>query len=140
MPFAEQGELVRMPVCADGVRRGSGLSGPWESKLATQSQRKLKASSDRCNKVAAQPIVEKFKPRWYILAMTALMHQVVQHLESLPDSQQDVLASLLLEELDGELHWDATLSDSQALLGSLAQQALADHDNGLTVPGGFDEA
>jgi hypothetical protein len=72
--------------------------------------------------------------------MTALMHQVVQHLESLPDSQQDVLASLLLEELGGELRWDDTLAGSQGLLVSLASQALADHSNGLTVQGGFDEA
>ena len=96
-------------------------------------------ASDEKNAPAQSP-VEKRKARWYIQSMTALMHQVVQHLESLPDSQQDVLASLLLEELDGELHWDATLANSQDLLGSLAQQALADHDNDLTVPGGFAEA
>lgn len=72
--------------------------------------------------------------------MTALMHQVVQHLESLPDSQQDVLASLLLEELDGELHWEDSLANSQDMLIAMAQQALTDHANGLTVPGGFGEA
>lgn len=72
--------------------------------------------------------------------MTALMHQVVQHLESLPDSQQDVVASMLLEELDGEMNWDATLANSQGLLANLATQALADHDNGSTLPGGFGEA
>lgn len=70
--------------------------------------------------------------------MTALMHQVVQHLESLPDSQQDVLASLLLEELDGEARWDDTLDASQTLLAALGNQALTDHSNGATVPGGFD--
>ena len=77
---------------------------------------------------------------WYIRGMTSLMSQVVQHLESLPDSQQDVVASLLLEELQAESRWDDTLDGSQALLGSLAQQALADHAAGLTSPGGFDEA
>lgn len=72
--------------------------------------------------------------------MTSLMNQVVQHLESLPESQQDVLASLLLEELDGEARWDETLANSQGLLVSLAQQALADHVKGLTDRGGFGEA
>ncbi|MBK9578172.1 MAG: hypothetical protein IPO40_13935 [Fibrobacteres bacterium] len=72
--------------------------------------------------------------------MTALMHQVVQHLESLPDSQQDVLASLLLEELDGEARWDETLDASQTLLAALGNQALVDHANGATDPGGFDGA
>ncbi len=71
--------------------------------------------------------------------MTALMHQVVQHLESLPDSQQDIVASMLLEELDGELKWDESLANSQDLLAALAQQALVDHSNGLTVSGGFDD-
>ena len=66
------------------------------------------------------------------------MHQVVQHLESLPDSQQDVLASLLLEELDGESRWDDTLEASQGLLAKLGSQALADHTSGSTIPGGFD--
>lgn len=69
--------------------------------------------------------------------MTVLMNQVVQRLESLPDAQQDVLASLLLEELDGELHWDATLAESQDMLAILAGQALADHSTGLTTLGGF---
>jgi len=68
------------------------------------------------------------------------MNQVVRHLESLPESQQDVLASLLLEELDGESRWDETLANNQGFLGSLARQALADHANGLTDPGGFGEA
>jgi hypothetical protein len=72
--------------------------------------------------------------------MTALMHRVVEHLESLPESQQDVLASLLLEELDGEACWDGTLANSQDHLSSLAARALADHDAGLTDVGGFDEA
>jgi len=72
--------------------------------------------------------------------MTALMHQVVQQLESLPDSQQDIVASMLLEELDGESTWDESLARSQDRLAALAQQALADHSKGLTVPGGFDDA
>lgn len=69
--------------------------------------------------------------------MTALMNQVVQRLESLSDSQQDALASLLLEELDGELRWDTTLAESQDMLAVLAGQALADHAAGLTTLGGF---
>ncbi|HXP90039.1 MAG TPA: hypothetical protein VN931_03810 [Fibrobacteria bacterium] len=72
--------------------------------------------------------------------MTALMHQVVQHLESLPDSQQDIVASLLLEELEGEQRWDESLAGSQPKLALLAQEALAAHANGLTIPGGFDQA
>ena len=56
------------------------------------------------------------------------------------DSQQDLLASMLLEELDGELRWSQTLASSQPLLSSLAQQALAERDKGLAVPGGFDES
>jgi hypothetical protein len=68
------------------------------------------------------------------------MAQVVHHLESLPDSQQDALASLLLEELDGEMRWDATLQANEGLLSTLASQALADHAQGKTVAGGFDEA
>jgi hypothetical protein len=68
------------------------------------------------------------------------MHQVVQHLESLPDSEQDIVASLLLEELEGEQKWDESLSGSQPQLALLAQEALADHAKGLTIPGGFDQA
>jgi hypothetical protein len=72
--------------------------------------------------------------------MTTLMRQVVQHLESLPDSQQDIVASLLLEELDGESKWDESLTRGQDQLAALARQALADHAGGMTVSGGFDDA
>ncbi len=65
------------------------------------------------------------------------MKQLVQHLGSLPDSQQDVLASILLEELEGEMRWDGSFEKSQDTLSSLAQQALADHEKHLTVSGGF---
>jgi|GEM_PF-5710301 len=67
------------------------------------------------------------------------MHQVVQHLESLPDSQQDIVASLLLEELEGEQKWDESLAGSQPQLALLAREALADHAKGLTMQGGFDQ-
>jgi len=72
--------------------------------------------------------------------MTSLMNQVVQRLESLPESEQDIVASLFLEELNEESRWDDTLVSSQDLLRNLARQALFDHEVGNTVPGGFDTA
>jgi hypothetical protein len=90
-------------------------------------------ASDRNQIIRHAPLAQG-----YIEGMTSLMSQVVQRLESLPQAQQEAVASLLLEELDGESRWDDALVGSQDILGQLAQQALSVHEKGQTVPGGFD--
>ena len=50
----------------------------------------------------------------------------------LPDEEQDVLASLLMAEMDSEERWNTLFSQSQGMLADLAQQALLEHQAGET--------
>ena len=50
----------------------------------------------------------------------------------LPDEEQDVLASLLMAEMDSEERWNTLFSQSQGALADLAQQALLEHQAGET--------
>ena len=52
----------------------------------------------------------------------------------LPPGEQDALSSVLLEELDGEHRWDATLAETHEKLTGLADAALAEHRSGKTEP------
>ena len=49
-------------------------------------------------------------------------------------SEQDALAALVLEELASEERWSASFAESQDLLASLADEALAEHAAGQTKP------
>jgi len=69
--------------------------------------------------------------------MSTLMMQVVQRLEALPEDRQAIVAPLLLEELNADANWDSALANSQDLLVLMASEALADHEQGRTITGGF---
>jgi hypothetical protein len=46
----------------------------------------------------------------------------------LPDEEQDVLASLLMAEMDREERWNTLFSQSQRVLADLAKRALGEHE------------
>lgn len=50
----------------------------------------------------------------------------------LPDEEQDVLASLLMAEMDSEERWNTLFSQSQGVLADLAKEALLEHQAGET--------
>lgn len=71
--------------------------------------------------------------------MTKLLKKAFEQASRLPDNLQDEVALQLLEEVEGELRWDATLAGSQDQLAKLADEALAEFRAGRTRKMGFDE-
>ena len=66
--------------------------------------------------------------------MTKLLEKVVREASKLPDTEQDAVAAILLEEMASEERWSAAFSKSQGLLAELADKALAEHAAGQTKP------
>jgi aspartate/glutamate racemase len=55
--------------------------------------------------------------------MTELLERAVKKVKSLPDSEQDAIATLILEELEDEIRWDQAFARSQDVLAKLAAEA-----------------
>ena len=66
--------------------------------------------------------------------MTKLLEQAIAAAASLPDTDQDILARLMLEEIDSEGRWDDLFGRSQDVLERMAAEALAEHAAGHTTP------
>ena len=58
--------------------------------------------------------------------MTQLLERAFQRAQELPQADQDVVASLILEEIESERGWQERFDSSQDLLAELAQEALDD--------------
>ncbi len=66
--------------------------------------------------------------------MTELLRRAFNKASELPEHEQDALASILIQELEGEQTWDTTLATSQDQLSTLADAALQEHRSGRTEP------
>lgn len=66
--------------------------------------------------------------------MTRLLKKAMSEVEKLPESEQDAVAALVLEELASEQRWTELFAQSQDKLAKLAEEALADHAAGRTKP------
>jgi hypothetical protein len=66
--------------------------------------------------------------------MTQLLEKAIQRAQELPLAEQDVVASLILEEIESERGWQERFGSSQDLLAKLAQEALDDLQAGRTRP------
>ncbi len=64
--------------------------------------------------------------------MTKLLEQAVAKAKQLPESQQDALARLLLDEIESEARWDRVFARSPEKLSKLADEAWAEHEAGLS--------
>ena len=64
--------------------------------------------------------------------MTELLEQAIEHLKSLDADRQDVIAFLIMEELEDEEKWDTAFANSQNLLADLASEAMAEYNAGQT--------
>jgi hypothetical protein len=64
--------------------------------------------------------------------MTELLERVITRLKTLPASEQDVIASMILEELEDDLRWDEAFSRSPDTLAKLAASAMAEYHAGKT--------
>ena len=66
--------------------------------------------------------------------MTKLLDKALSEIAKLPASEQDAVAALVLEELASEERWSSSFAESQDLLATLAEAALAEHAAGQTKP------
>ena len=66
--------------------------------------------------------------------MTELLERAISEAERLSASEQDALASLLLEEIASEARWSKAFADSQPQLARLASEALVEFHAGQTLP------
>lgn len=66
--------------------------------------------------------------------MTALLEKVFTEAQKLPDHDQDILASIIMEEMRAEQKWDTLFSSSQDKLERLAEEALREFNSGKTTP------
>ena len=71
--------------------------------------------------------------------MVTRLKDAFQKAAHLPPAAQEALAEQLIEDLEGEAAWDATLSKSQDLLDQMASKALEARKQGKTRSGGFDQ-
>jgi hypothetical protein len=66
--------------------------------------------------------------------MTKLLEQAFAKAQSLPDSEQDAIAQVLMEEMESERHWDDLIARSGPQLRKLADEAWAEHAAGRSEP------
>lgn len=66
--------------------------------------------------------------------MTQALTSAVAVATRLPPEEQDVLAAILLEEVASEHRWSSSFAKSEAVLETLAAEALADFRAGKTKP------
>ena len=66
--------------------------------------------------------------------MTSRLEEAFAEAAKLPASEQDALATWLLDELASERCWARALSDTEEALAKLADEALAEHRAGRTQP------
>jgi hypothetical protein len=62
--------------------------------------------------------------------MTRLLEQAVAKARGLSAAEQDELARLMMEEIEGERKWEEALSKSPEKLAKLADKAWAEHEAG----------
>lgn len=71
--------------------------------------------------------------------MTAVLEKAFARASRLPKAAQKQLAEQMLEEIEGEMDWDQTLTESQPLLERMAAKVRAAKRQRKTVHKGFDE-
>jgi hypothetical protein len=66
--------------------------------------------------------------------MSALMVKAIEEMNKLPEPEQEAMAAWILEELASERKWAELFANSQDLLSQMADEALAEHRAGKTLP------
>jgi hypothetical protein len=62
--------------------------------------------------------------------MTAQLQSAIHQMETLPESEQNALAHLIMQEIE----WDKSFEQSQDLLSNLADDAMSEFKAGKTKP------
>jgi hypothetical protein len=62
--------------------------------------------------------------------MTELLERAIIRLKTLPSSEQDAIATIILEELEDERSWNESFTRSPELLAKLADEAMTEYRAG----------
>ncbi len=65
--------------------------------------------------------------------MTALLEHAIQETKVLSDTEQDFIATLLLENNRDAKHWDAQFAASKDVLEELFDEAMEEYQSGRTT-------
>jgi hypothetical protein len=68
------------------------------------------------------------------MAMTALLEKAIERASALPKREQEAIGALILEEIASESRWDKQFAGSQDALARLADEAVAEFNEGKTLP------
>ena len=71
--------------------------------------------------------------------MTQLLEKALAKISKLSESEQDAIASLILDELADEQRWQQAFARSKDTLAQLAEKAREDVRSGRVRSAGFDE-
>jgi hypothetical protein len=66
--------------------------------------------------------------------MTKLLETALAKASQLPDTEQDAIAQIVLDEIDSERRWDALFAKSPDTLRKLADSAWIEHEKGRSEP------
>ena len=66
--------------------------------------------------------------------MVQLMEKALAEINKLPAEDQETFAAWILDELASERRWESAFAESGDLLDALAEEALAEHRAGKTLP------
>jgi hypothetical protein len=71
--------------------------------------------------------------------MTQTLERAWETLISLPEDRQEIIANIILDEIQDELHWDNQFSKSEQELRKLANNVRDDIISGKYIEKGFGE-
>ena len=66
--------------------------------------------------------------------MTKTLQKVIDEVAQLPPDEQETFAAWMLEELRSEQRWNELFARSQDMLARMADEALAEHKAGKSLP------
>jgi hypothetical protein len=66
--------------------------------------------------------------------MTKLLQKALEKVSTLPQEEQDAIAAQILAELEDEAAWGTRFAHQKGKLRRLADEALAEHRRGETLP------
>ena len=64
--------------------------------------------------------------------MTELLEQAIAKLKTLPATEQDAIAAMILAEVEDERRWNEAFARSPDILAKLAAEAMAEYRAGKT--------
>ncbi|MCX6591042.1 MAG: hypothetical protein NTZ56_05915 [Acidobacteria bacterium] len=66
--------------------------------------------------------------------MAPLLEKALAEVALLPTQEQDVIGAWLISEIGSDRRWDDLFARSLPMLEKMADEALQDHERGLTAP------